>query len=800
MRYRLLLSAGLAGLAADLAATPLAAQAIAESAGKASSKSIARSVVSAGEHGGYSRMVFDHQGKDVTVVQSGRTVRLNNLQADAAFDFRNINARRKAHRVLNAKTVASGVELQLTCDCSVRTSTLSNGRFVVDVVEGRAAQTEGRTAAETAASPPQTPAQNSAAANVSGEAGQSTDAKDLLSKEDLISVEQAHTQMVELLKQAAREGLITIRDEKAGAQPAPAQNNAEPRAAAREAAAPTVLTPPAVEKRAEAESGAASENKSQPATTATAPPSASEPTTVAEDAKTLCRSDARFAVNADGFDDEPLAQIAALQAALGEDRNDREALHALAEGFISIGFGEEAVALLVDHDQGWSLHADMARVIAERPVSPQGALMGARGCMGAHALWQAAASDPAEAVALYERSDGAVAMLPPLLKRLMATRLAAKMIDAEAWNHAAALFAIASDGLEALSPELDYIRARLDQNGGEMKQSRDTLLDIASHNSNAADDALLALADSYADGDLQPHDGFAEDIGALARVQGSSRAAIAEAQSWAGLGNVDAALMLLQSVSRKTPDERAAAGAVATTIIGDALASEDNILKISGLDGYVAHRDWLGEDKPAQTLRLSAARAATDFALPNLAYSLLDEAPPPISKRVSLEKAAAALAAGYADEAIAIAAPYAEEDTFAEIIIDANIAKGQHSAALAAASTLTDPARKAGLSARAAWLARSWQSAVRGYQALDPNQLTGRSALNYALSAYMSGQRRFPAAAEAALSSQNDTVATGLRALFAAPEPQSSTLQRGRREVENTAREIRFFEEVLSDG
>lgn len=733
-----------------------------------------KSVVSAGEHDGYSRLVFDQADAEIAVSQSGRTVRLENFRAGAAFDLQNINTRRKAHRVLNARATAGGVELQLTCDCAVRTSRLSNGRFVVDIVDAGAKKAPSKTASNTA------PASSSASAPASS--------KDLLSKEDLISVEEAHSQMVDLLKQAAREGLITIRDDTDGqGQGARAQKTA---AAATTTEEPAVLTPPP------AEDAPARETQNEQ----TAASGVVEPMTVAEEAKSLCRSDARFAVNAEGFDDEPLMRIAELQSALGENREDRDAMRALVEGFISIGFGEEAIALLVDHGEGLSLHADMARVIAERPVSANGALMGAQGCVGAHALWQAAASAPEKAATLYQQTDGAVNAMPLMLKRLMATRLSAKMIDAGAWEEAEELFAIASEGLENLSPELEYIRARLDKRHGENERARDTLLNLAERNSTAADDALLALADSYAEDGLTPHEGFTEDIGALARLQGSSRAVMAEAQSWAGLGNVEAALMMLQSLSQKTPEEREAAGGMAKNILHNALDSEDRILKISGLDGYVVHRGWLGDDAPAQSLRLNAAGAAIDFALPNLAYALLDEAPPPVSKEVSLEKAAAALAAGYADEAVIIAAPYAEDDAFAEIIVKANIAKGEHSTALAAASGLADPARKAGLTARAAWLARSWQSALRGYQGLDPNQLTGRTALNYALSAYMSGQRGMPAAAEVALSGQSEVVAAGLRALFVSPEPQSSALQRSRREVENTAREIRFFEEVLSDG
>lgn len=744
----------------------------------AASVQAAPSVVSAGEHDGYSRLVFQSGGENIAVAQDGRTVRLTNFASGATFDFQNINDRRKAYRVLRAKTVAAdsgaAVELKLTCNCTIRTSQLSNGRFVVDVVDASRKTDASQSAASSEPAPEQSP----------------TPASDMISRDDLISVEQAHSQMVELLKQAAREGLITIREEETSEQ-----KTADAAPAAAPQNEPTVLTPPAE---------AAPEPKAEtPQTPAEPTPVVEVTTAAAETSPAACYSDNSFALNIEGFEDEPLVRIAELQAAMAEseEQTDKTAVNALVDGFLAIGFGEEAVALLIDQDEGQSLRADMARVVAERPVAPDGPLMGAKECNGPQALWQAAASEsPREAALLYGRSGGVIKTLPTMLKRLMATRLASKMIEASAWEHAEALFAVASEGLERLNPELEYIRARLDKKEGDYESSHDTLLDLASRNTRTGDNALLALADSYAEHDLTPHEGFKEDIGALARLHDSSRATMAEAQSWAGLGNVEAALMLLRNVSEKTPNDRLAAGDMAKTIINKGLLSDDSIVKISSLDGYVAHRGWLGDDAPAQTIRLNAARTAIGFALPNLAYELLDEAPKPVSKDVSLDKAAAALAAGYTDEAITIAAPYAEDDAFAEIIVNANIAQRQPHAALAAASSIADERRKLRLTANAAWLAKSWESAVRAYQTLDPNQLTSKTAINFAVSAYMSGQGGMPPAADAALAEQSDVVAAGLRALFLNSESEATALQRSRREVENTAREIKFFEEVLGDG
>lgn len=730
----------------------------------------AQSVVSAGEHGNYSRAVFDNTGGDVSLRQDGRIIRLSNVNPAAVYDFQNINVRRKAHRIISAKTTDDNgrqtIELQLTCDCTVRTSTLQNGKFVVDIID-----------ASSAPAPKSVVQKNT---------------EEKLTQDDLLSVEEAHNQMVALLKEAAREGLITIRDDIEKNDEAKSVETGEAATQPEMLIPPENTPPPAtqkVDKLAQAEMSAAPLHTTQVSAE-----------TESENHSFSCLNDGRFFIDGSALEDEPLVRIAELQTALAaaDGENRTENVQNLVFGFLSIGFGEEALALLNDSGSGDTLFADIARIVAEQPVDPNGPLMGPENCRGAHALWQAASSEPSQAAAIYPRSGDTIRVLPTRLKRLIATQLASKMIAAEAWGQAEALFATASEGVENLGPELEYVRARLEKARGEDAAARDALLEIASQNNKAADDALLALADTYAREKITPHDGFKEDIGAVAKVHGSSRAAIAEASSWADLGNIEAALMILQSVASKSPEDQHAAQEMARTVLSNALTGDELKQKISALDAYVAHRGWLSVDGN-DALRLQAARSAFDFALPNLAYALLDETGGQTNGAVLRDKAQAALAAGYANDAITLAAPYASEEGFAEIIVSANIDKSEYHAALAAAAGVRNTESKAAMTARAAWLARSWQSALRNYQALDPNSLTARTALQYALSAYMAQQKTLPAGAEAALSSQSEILTAGLRALFAEPV-QGSALERSRQEAERTTQEIRMFEEILSDG
>jgi len=730
-----------------------------------------RIVISAGEHDNYSRIAFHQSGADIAIEQTGRTVRLHNITPGASFDFSNINDRRKAYRIISAKTVSDGdgdaIELLLNCDCSVRTSTLGNGKFVLDVLASAPAKTAGA---------PQSPDQKAEAA--AQRVGQTP------SQEDILSVEQAHDQMVALLKQAANEGLITIKSSNAS------PTTPEPSTQASEPAERIALQEPPANETPQEKTDPEPQPATVPVTQASAEPNLTAP----------CVANQDLIIDGAEFEENPLVAIADLQTQLAAgDEDSGASVRQLVHGYISIGFGDEALALLTDNGAGDTILADIARAVAERDINETGRLLGAQNCRGAHALWQAAASAPSDALAQYRRSGKSIEALPTRLRGLIATRLAMKLVSIGAMSEAEELYNIAAALVEKPGPDLEYVRARIDQNPEHSEEVRDKLLEIAGSNSGASADALLALADSYSNREAQPHDGFTEDIGALAKLGGSSRAMLAEADAWAKLGNVDAALFLLQSVAQKSSGDLNAARVSAQKIFDDAFAHGDEQLRAAALDAFLEHKTWFAPEQLATGVKTKTARVSQDFGLPNLAFSLLNNIKDRYDAEFMKTKAAAALAAGYVQDAIATAAPYAADPGFGEIVVRANLAGGQYNAALAAAGTLKDETLKAAWTSQAGWMARSWASAADSFRALDPNMLDERTALQFALTAYKTNASAPPAAADAVLSQTNETLAAGARSLFSKPAP-GSALQRSRQEVENATLEIQMIEEILNDG
>ncbi len=722
--------------------------------------------VNAGEHSDFSRIVIPSNAENVTIEQSGRMVRIKNLDASAILDLQEINDQRKAFRILSAKQTrgvkSTWLELTINCDCTVRTSRLDNQKFIVDVLDTDQKILQAH------------------AKNQAKDAPRKFTAKEVEPTiEDRMSVEQARNRMVALLKQAADDGLITITD-------------TEPDSP--DIGEPTVLTPlnARVDNNAGKPKNAESSNRKADFKVAEQQP-----------LEHRCIADAALHIEGKAFDEDPLVEIADLQAMLADATGpeEKEILHKLAAGYMSIGFGEEALALLKDYGEGKSFRADIARAIAERPFEDDSRFMHAENCDGAHALWQAVASEPTKAVEAFRRSNDSVKRLPLRLKRLIATRLAMKMVEAAAWQESEDLFHIASAEAETLSPELQYIQARLTEHKGDADASRDALLEIASENSSASDDALLALADSYAEHGDAPYDGFKEDVGALAKTVGSSRAAFSEAVAWADIGNIEAAIMLLGNEASKSLDLREQARVSAVPILKKAFFGSDRLSKISALEAVVEHKDWLNINNADIVLRRQIAETAFEFGLPNLAFQLLEEDPEQPGREYVLAKASAALAAGQTDDAIIISAPHTADHAFGEILVRANIEKHEYHTALASAASLSDETTRAAMTARTGWLARAWQSATLGFKNISPSSMDENSATQYALSAYMNGESALPAAADAVLSQNSSVIRDGLQSLFSADKnATASTLERSRNVVEGVTQEILAYRELLKDG
>jgi hypothetical protein len=722
--------------------------------------------VSAGEHKDYSRIVISSNTNKIEVEQSGRLVHIKHIDASALLDLREVNDQRKAFRILNAKQlrIAGGsmIELTINCDCEVRSSRLTNQKFVIDIVDPGKLDKQPRTSE-----------------NKKNSAQEAATTENLLTLDDRISVEQAHSRMVALLKKAADEGLITITDDGAASQ---------------DISAPTQLL----------DQGTLSIKpvpEQETAKTAPSPPKKEVATAALQSPKFRCLPDAALRIDGEAFDAEPLVEIANYQVQLAEASGDEEVqlLHQLAAGFISVGFGEEALSLLKDYGEDKSYRADIARAIAERPIASDSQLMNAQNCQGDHALWQAAATAPTQAVDAYRRSNGAIKHLPARLKTLIATRLAMKMTTAQAWLESQELFDIASAGQETLGPELEYVQARLTEVNGDAETARTALLEIAAENSNASGDALLALADSYAQKRREPHEGFKEDIGALAKLAGSSKAAFSEAIAWAQIGNTEAALMLLGNEASKSSTLVEQARTTAIPILKKAIINQDRPSRISALDAYLDHRDWLRIGVSEVELRSEIADAAFDFGLPNLALDILKHGPKHPNKEYILATASAALAAGEANEAIVISAPYTTDLAFGKILVKANIERSEYHTALASAAALNDDSARAAMTARAGWLAKAWQNAAVGFKSMDPNSIDGNAAIQFALSAYMSGETTLPAAADAVLSKNSSVIRDGLQSLFSTGDT-GTALEKSRQIVGGVTQEILAYQELLENG
>jgi|GEM_PF-2506794 len=734
--------------------------------------------LSAGEHGDYSRVVVAGDAANLSVETAGRTIRLRNFGDASGIDFADINERKKAFRIENAVRIAPDViELRMNCDCAVRTERTADGRTVIDI-----SGASGASAPVQATGNPTQLARRDAPPTFT-------------SNEDTLTVEQARDRMMALLQQAADDGLINLKGE-------------SPRApdSANNAAAEKILHQPAAQESA----ATTAQRVAKPVNAEPAQPRAAQPVLTAsanavepqQTAQRECLPDHPLTIDGDDFEANPLVEIEALQTRLAETTGIEKAAVAtkLANGFLSIGFGEEALAILKDKENSTPALKEISQAVAEQPLDPNGVILGAKACSGAHALWQTVATTGSQSATFYKRSGRAIETLPSRLKPLIVGRLAVKMADAKAWDAAEELFTLAGgEELETLSPELKYVQTRLADRDTIDEASRTSLLEVATDESSVSDEALLALAESYAEQGAEPHDGYIEDIGALAKIGGSSRAAFFEAYSWAEAGNVEAALLLLKNEAPKSPDNAAMASKTATAIIARALSGDDSLIKISALEAYLKHDDWLDPGEGERDLILSAADVALEKGLPNLSTEMLSKTNVSADREASKRAAVSALAAGDASAAIQYAAPYATDPEFGGLIANANILKRDYHAALATAATISDNEVRGRMKSRAGWLAKNWQAARDGFRAVNPNEFNDATAIRYGLTAYITGETALPGVVDAALSSQADAIKAGLHSLFV-KQGDGTALERARQISDNTSKEIRAFEEILSDG
>lgn len=763
-------------------------------------------LVTAGEHGDFSRVVVAGAGAKVT--QSGRSVRIA-LDSAADADLSVLSGGRRATRVSGARLIPGGagndIVLDLGCDCRITTTRLPNGKFVVDIFDTAGAvkkPTETAARAPVKAAAAETPApviqttKPTAAQEASSETLQPVFGDNVVAAgADKMSVEQARKRMVALLQQAANDGIITVKpgaEDLTAPKPPESQNQ-------KANAKPVELTNASIPGKAPSPAGSRTASPPTPTETdedAEATPTlkpAEAPVSVAR-SQSACLPDGALAIDGRKFADSPLEAIAALQGELEQAQVDAKPAIAerLALGYLAIGFGEEALISLSGIGAGTSLYADMARVVAEKRPAPDGLLMRGAECRGAHAMWLAAVEEPKEAAKSAARAGDAINALPVRLRGALAARIARSLVGASDGEAARRYLQIALKA-SGKTPELKFVEAKLMELQGRGDQANAILDELEHENGRAAKDALNELAHDAS------RDGLGEDLGVLAKnARGTAdegRAALREASFWADSGAIESGVFLLRDAARRDATIAPEAVRKARETLAAAFASGDAKKRIGALAAYIHDRDFLQTEGGDPEIAKLASDAAIEFGVPNAAHTIL-KASAAAEGLGPARVARAALAAGAAEDAVAAAAPFADQADFASVLVKANIELGRGYAALAAASALPESPEKAALIAEAAWRARDYKSAARAFAKIDPASLTAQSAERFGYAAYMAGELTLPSAAEAVLRDEKSPTLARLQTLFK-PAKDGPFVERGKSVVSATSDDIKLIEEML---
>ncbi|HXI87543.1 MAG TPA: hypothetical protein VNH64_08790, partial [Parvularculaceae bacterium] len=274
--------------------------------------------VTSGEHDGYSRIVVSGGAKSAAVDPDQREILITLSEDAGAVDLSGIDAAHKPKRVDGAALIGGSIiRIKLNCDCAVETSRLADGRLVVDVSDTNKSEPPAAADEDKTSGAPQASATPVAAPTPE----KATDPAQTPSAAEDASLDEARERMIKLLRRAADDGLVTIRGGSGGG--------------AVIAAAPPQETP--------AEAPPSPPKKDQP-----------------------CLPDGAFSIDGAAFEDKPLVAIADLQAKLtsAAPGEQPEIVKKLADGYLSIAFGDEALSLLTGNGMDASLAGDMARAVA----------------------------------------------------------------------------------------------------------------------------------------------------------------------------------------------------------------------------------------------------------------------------------------------------------------------------------------------------------------------------------------------------------------------------------------------------
>ncbi|MEM6413891.1 MAG: hypothetical protein AAF720_04470 [Pseudomonadota bacterium] len=561
-----------------------------------SAAQVKKVLVKGGEHSKFSRIVIEADGIPYKVEYARRKLKVTFPGAAHSYELGLINDKRKAHRVIAGRPIkgdgGSGLEFDLTCKCGTRIDYSKSGSLIIDISEAYGAP-PAKVVSGVLQPEDKKPLSSTAVAELS--ALKNIDGADLgedaarLAADD--SIENARSKMLALLSQAADEGLVSFKDE---TEAEDEKNSGEP-------------------------SGQKVPKKL---------------------IRYKCASNGLFFPGVTGKPlDDPLSTINQLNSQIvGEfDAANEAVVRALYWTYLSIGFGDEALAILGAfplQPAEQEFLKDLATVVSDRTLIEDSPLRRSYGCNGIHAIWRAvglARENPSLAVREADPWVEDLAKLPIELRGDFATRLGLAALAAKEFK-IAGKYQKEAEFINQDSAGFKFLTAEVERSRGRDDKARALLTDLAEGQSQHQRDALFALADEYKKKGEPLPDGYADDLGMAAAVAETSamkeRTIVMEAGVLINAGEFNAAFQEIIRTYRTAPEARAGLGLAARTLLVQAMMQGDGAAQLAALDAYLDNQAFWGVTENGTNndkLHTTAATIAIKYGLPELARFALKQ-------------------------------------------------------------------------------------------------------------------------------------------------------------------------------
>ena len=704
--------------------------------------------VRAGEHGEYSRLVIPNAPDDWRIATSNRKVEITFSDKDYSFELSDLIDKRKAHRVLSARTVdtddARSLVLSLTCDCPVRTSKSAQNSIVIDIFNE---------APQALLPEEDTITPSSTISDAARQSGSATPE----------NMRAARDRMIALLAEARHQGVVQLKaDEKHASAPSPAGVTPVSQA--------SLHVPDQKVDHAQNDPIAAQAPLAEHTIAAADIVPAAE-----------CVDPALFAETEGDAGQINYAVISNLRQRLEMTDDDdvrRDLASTLAIAYIHIGFFEEASAIAAprakEGDGNMAVAAALAELASGETAHARKTLSKYQQCGTFFEMVNAAASDADRdsPTTLMEKHVIALKSLTASLRAPFAEKLALDALDSGDKSIATSFYEVA---LQARGDEqtaaLAILERALATEPKQVEQAAKKLTDVAKTPGPMQAKALALLAEDYQERADLAYEGLLDDIAGQTVKRGGSlsdaRAAFSGAKALASAGRLHEGVAILNTASKSAPAVRAASQTLAQSMIMNGLL-EDEKTRLSAIAAFFQFNDFIS-DADSGDVNIAVARELALLGASSLVDSAVENLSDDWSAQSDAVKALARLNSGDADGALAITSQGAQSPELAAVAIRAHERLGESKET----SATIRSAMRDGISDKtfssAAWRAADWSLAIEAFEKTAADQRDASAASRVALAALNTGAKSLPAAIRDVLTKDPEALAALAHMFVSAP-------------------------------